>query len=81
MAGFETGEEYPVDSVASDDAAETGCPTFSFELYPPRNEEADAALQRALVPLVDAGPEFISVTYGAERLDPRSSRSTCCATS
>lgn len=40
-------------------------PTFSFELYPPRNAEADAALQRELVPLVAAGPEFISVTYGA----------------
>lgn len=40
-------------------------PTFSFELYPPRNAEADAALQRELVPLVASGPEFISVTYGA----------------
>ncbi|MCU1416476.1 MAG: 5,10-methylenetetrahydrofolate reductase [Schumannella sp.] len=40
-------------------------PTFSFELYPPRNAEADAALQRELIPLVAAGPEFISVTYGA----------------
>ncbi|MEO8094228.1 MAG: methylenetetrahydrofolate reductase [Pseudolysinimonas sp.] len=40
-------------------------PTFSFELYPPRNAAADAALQRELVPLVAAGPEFISVTYGA----------------
>jgi methylenetetrahydrofolate reductase (NADPH) len=39
--------------------------TFSFELYPPRDSEADAALQRALIPLVAAGPEFISVTYGA----------------
>jgi methylenetetrahydrofolate reductase (NADPH) len=39
--------------------------TFSFELYPPRNAEADAALQRELIPLVAAGPEFISVTYGA----------------
>lgn len=39
--------------------------TFSFELYPPRDAAADAALQRELVPLVAAGPEFISVTYGA----------------
>jgi len=39
--------------------------TFSFELYPPRNAEADAALRRALIPLVAAEPEFISVTYGA----------------
>ena len=40
MAGFETGDEFPVDSAASGDAAEPDCPTFSFELYPPRNEEA-----------------------------------------
>lgn len=39
--------------------------TFSFELYPPRNAEADAALQRELAALVASGPEFISVTYGA----------------
>lgn len=39
--------------------------TFSFELYPPRNAQADASLQRELIPLVAAGPEFISVTYGA----------------
>ena len=65
MAGFETGDEFPVDPVVSGGAPELAGPTFSFELYPPRNEQADAALQRALVPLVDAGPEFISVTYGA----------------
>ncbi len=40
-------------------------PTFSFELYPPRNAAADTALLDALQPLVDSGPEFISVTYGA----------------
>lgn len=40
-------------------------PTFSFELYPPRDAAADAALRRELVPLVASGPEFISVTYGA----------------
>jgi methylenetetrahydrofolate reductase (NADPH) len=39
--------------------------TFSFELYPPRDAAADAALRRELTPLVAAGPEFISVTYGA----------------
>jgi methylenetetrahydrofolate reductase (NADPH) len=40
-------------------------PTFSFELYPPRDSQADSALRRDLLPLVAAGPEFISVTYGA----------------
>ncbi len=64
MAGYETGDLNPVGSAASE-ALEPKGPTFSFELYPPRNEEADAALQLALVPLVAAGPEFISVTYGA----------------
>ena len=40
-------------------------PTFSFELYPPRNPTAEAALLESLDHLVAAGPEFISVTYGA----------------
>ncbi|MFT4028395.1 MAG: methylenetetrahydrofolate reductase [Protaetiibacter sp.] len=42
------------------------CPTFSFELYPPRDAAAEAALVAGTLPaLVAAGPEFISVTYGA----------------
>ena len=40
-------------------------PTFSFELYPPRNAAAEASLLDSLDHLVSAGPEFISVTYGA----------------
>ena len=40
-------------------------PTFSFELYPPRNPAAEVALLESLDHLVAAGPEFISVTYGA----------------
>ena len=40
-------------------------PTFSFELYPPRNAAAEASLLESLDHLVAAGPEFISVTYGA----------------
>ena len=39
--------------------------TFSFELYPPRSATAGSALYLALPYLVAAGPEFISVTYGA----------------
>ncbi len=39
--------------------------TFSFELYPPRSPSAEAALYGSLARLVEAGPEFISVTYGA----------------
>jgi methylenetetrahydrofolate reductase (NADPH) len=40
-------------------------PTFSFELYPPRSAAAEAALYESLGHLVAVGPEFISVTYGA----------------
>ena len=39
--------------------------SFSFELYPPRTPAAEAALFDSLEHLVAAGPEFISVTYGA----------------
>lgn len=38
---------------------------FSFELYPPRNAAAEVALFDSLDHLVAAGPEFVSVTYGA----------------
>ncbi|WP_411698889.1 methylenetetrahydrofolate reductase [Conyzicola sp.] len=40
-------------------------PTFSFELYPPRSAAAEETLLASLEHLVAAGPEFISVTYGA----------------
>jgi methylenetetrahydrofolate reductase (NADPH) len=40
-------------------------PTFSFELYPPRTSAAETALYESLEHLVAVGPEFISVTYGA----------------
>ena len=39
--------------------------TFSFELYPPRSAAAEETLLASLEHLVGAGPEFISVTYGA----------------
>ena len=39
--------------------------TFSFELYPPRSAAAEETLLNSLEHLVGAGPEFISVTYGA----------------
>ena len=39
--------------------------TFSFELYPPRSAAAEETLLASLDHLVAAGPEFISVTYGA----------------
>jgi len=41
------------------------CTPFSFELYPPRTAANDAALHETVLRLADAGPDFISVTYGA----------------
>jgi len=38
---------------------------YSFELYPPRNERAAAALPATIDRLAAARPDFISVTYGA----------------
>lgn len=38
---------------------------FSFELYPPRSAATDDALHETIRRLAAAGPEFLSVTYGA----------------
>lgn len=77
MAAFEIGDDAPdrapLDAPAPDGAARqdpdsaaaSAAPTFSFELYPPRNAAAAAALDLSLAELVAARPEFISVTYGA----------------
>jgi methylenetetrahydrofolate reductase (NADPH) len=41
-------------------------PTISFEFFPPKNDEAEEALFRDVVPgLKRLAPAFISVTYGA----------------
>lgn len=48
----------------TDPACGTHVP-FSFELYPPRNDGAVSALHDTIDRLAAAGPEFISVTYGA----------------
>jgi len=39
--------------------------TFSFEMYPPRSTAAALAMGKTIDQLVETGPEFISVTYGA----------------
>ncbi|WP_022887001.1 methylenetetrahydrofolate reductase [Glaciibacter superstes] len=49
---------------ATDPACTTRVP-FSFELYPPRSDAAASALHATIDRLAAAGPEFISVTYGA----------------
>jgi len=38
---------------------------FSFELYPPRTASSEEALHETVRQLAAAGPEFLSVTYGA----------------
>ena len=54
-----------MNAVTSNAATVVERATFSFELYPPRSAAAEEALLESLEHLVGAGPEFISVTYGA----------------
>jgi len=39
--------------------------TFSFEFFPPRDDEMEAVLARTLRALEPLGPSYVSVTYGA----------------
>jgi methylenetetrahydrofolate reductase (NADPH) len=40
-------------------------PTLSFEFFPPRNEDMERALEKAVAELAELRPSFVSVTYGA----------------
>lgn len=40
-------------------------PSFSFEFFPPRTEEASDALFETILDLRELGPDFVDVTYGA----------------
>ena len=40
-------------------------PAFSFEFFPPRNDEGMAQLMDAIARLRLLDPAFVSVTYGA----------------
>jgi methylenetetrahydrofolate reductase (NADPH) len=40
-------------------------PSFSFEFFPPKDEEGDERLRRTLSELSEDSPAFVSVTYGA----------------
>ncbi|HVS29248.1 MAG TPA: methylenetetrahydrofolate reductase [NAD(P)H] [Solirubrobacteraceae bacterium] len=40
-------------------------PVFSFEFFPPKTDEGERNLQRALSELAPLEPSFVSVTYGA----------------
>lgn len=40
-------------------------PTFSFEFFPPKTEEAERQLQHTILHLKNLNPDFVSLTYGA----------------
>jgi methylenetetrahydrofolate reductase (NADPH) len=40
-------------------------PTFSFEFFPPKTDEASRALEKTISELQPLHPSFVSVTYGA----------------
>lgn len=40
-------------------------PTLSFELFPPKTDEAERLLEKVVVELAELRPSFVSVTYGA----------------
>jgi len=65
VAAFGIEGDSPDDAVRQAAFDASSGPTFSFELYPPRNDAAAEALQHSLARLVAVGPEFVSVTYGA----------------
>jgi methylenetetrahydrofolate reductase (NADPH) len=46
-------------------AGKDGAPVFSFEFFPPKSDEGEANLRRALRELAPLAPDFVSVTYGA----------------
>src|SRR3954469_22470198 len=48
-----------------DERLASGDPCFSFEFFPPRTDEGERNLGRALSELARLHPAFVSVTYGA----------------
>lgn len=47
------------------DLLRTGMPKFSFEMFPPRDEQADTVLWRTIRALEGQNADYVSVTYGA----------------
>ena len=47
------------------DILEAGSPTLSFEVFPPKGEEAYESVEKAALEIAKLKPAFMSVTYGA----------------
>jgi methylenetetrahydrofolate reductase (NADPH) len=52
-----------------DEHLASGSPCFSFEFFPPKTDEGERNLGRALAELSRLDPAFVSVTYGAAGTD------------
>jgi len=65
-AGFDPSGSGPASMAAVVDAAiASGRATFSFEFFPPKTDEGEQHLWRAIRELEPLRPSFVSVTYGA----------------
>lgn len=47
------------------DILAAGSPTLSFEVFPPKGEEAYESVEKAALEIAKLKPAFMSVTYGA----------------
>ncbi len=47
------------------DILNTGKPTLSFEVFPPKTETNYMSVEKAALEIADLSPDFMSVTYGA----------------
>lgn len=57
------------------DLLRDNAPTLSYELFPPRSPNAEKMLEATMAMLVDTGPDFMSITYGAAGATRSTSRS------
>lgn len=55
----------PADDRSLIDALREPSPAFSFEFFPPKDDEGEAVLWRTIADLEPLAPTFVSVTYGA----------------
>src|SRR3954468_12439228 len=66
MRGPQSGGRPRLRAMRIDERLRSGSePSFSFEFFPPRTDEGERNLGRALAELSRLDPTFVSVTYGA----------------